>query len=101
MRCRGTAAGEGAGRTSPELTTLDREFGGYTYHNVTVSAAEVPRYDVAALQFIPSDLAQAPWLGEYDGPTASTAPQGITPADTPDQGTAWTAPAAVSGMWGG
>lgn len=95
--------GKGPGGTNlPELTTLDRQFPGETYHNVFVSAAEVPRYDVAALQFIPSDLAQAPWVGgNYDAPTASTAPQGITPADTPDQGTPWTTAASASSFWGG
>lgn len=95
--------GRGPGGTNlPELTTLDRQFGGETYHNTFVSAAEVPRYDVAAIQFVPSELAQAPWLGgNYDVPTASNAPQQVIPADVPAQGTPWATPASASSFWGG
>lgn len=95
--------GRGPGGTNePELTTLDRAFPGETYHNVFVSAAEVPLYVPDASQFIPTDPAMAPWLGgNFDAPTTSSRVQGIIAADTPNQGQAWSTPAMASSFWGG
>lgn len=93
--------GPGPGGTNlPELTVLDRQFPGETYKTF-VNAAEVPRRDAEAVQFIPSDLSMSPWTGGgYNVPTSTTAQQNIIPADVPAQGPPTATPASTFSFWG-
>lgn len=80
-------------------------FGGQTYTNVMVQAAEVPFLSADAVQFIVTAPEFPPYAPSFDGPTASVLAQQAGIPDVPAQG-AQLAPAAPAyagyapGFWG-
>jgi hypothetical protein len=62
------------------------EWPGETYHNVFVSAAEVPLIVPSADQFIATAPELPPYMPTYDVPTASVKAQDVTATDIPAQG---------------
>jgi len=77
-------------------------FGGETYHNVFVSAAEKPFLTADAIQFIASAPELPPYMPTYDVPTASVSAQQAVGTDTPAQGPvlASAVPAFATSFWG-
>jgi hypothetical protein len=71
-------------------------WGGETYHNVTVSAAEVPFLTAGADQFIATAPELPPYMPTYDVPTASVSAQDAVGTDTPAQGPALGAGSGVA-----
>lgn len=80
-----------------DLTTWDGE----TYHNVFVSAAEVPLLVPSADQFIATAPELPPYAPTFDAPTATVRAQDVSGADTPAQGPAVGAglPAYLTSFW--
>ena len=78
-------------------------FGGETYHNVMVSAAEVPFLVAGTDQFIAAAPEFPPYAASFDGPTASVRAQDVVGADVPDQGPPAgqsPVPAYATSFWG-
>lgn len=88
----GGGPGPGGVNTPQGPATDDMTFGGYTYHNVTVNAAEVPFLVPSASQFIATAPELPPYAPSFDGPTAAVQAQGVIAADTPAQGPPLAAP---------
>lgn len=91
------------GVNDPQGPATDQmTFGGQTYHNVIVSAAEVPLLVPAADQFIATAPELPPYMATFDGPTATVRAQDVVGADTPAQGPAVAAgvPAYATSFWG-
>lgn len=81
------------GVNDPQGPATDQmTFGGYTYHDVMVSAAEVPFLTVDADQFIATAPELPPYMPSYDGPTATVYAQNVIAADVPAQGPPLAAP---------
>jgi hypothetical protein len=90
------------GVNDPQGPATDQmTFGGYTYHDVMVSAAEVPFLVAAADQFIATAPELPPYMPTYDGPTATVYAQNVIAADTPAQGPPLAAPvpAYATSFW--
>jgi hypothetical protein len=81
--------------------TDEMMFGGYTYHNIMVSAAEVPFLVPDAVQFIASAPELPPYAPTWDAPTTSVLAQDVISADMPAQGPALpaTVPASATSFW--
>lgn len=77
-------------------------FGGQTYHNVMVSAGEVPFLSADAAQFIATAPELPPYMPTWDSPTANVTAQAPVGTDTPAQGSPLPAvPAAyAASFWG-
>jgi hypothetical protein len=77
-------------------------FGGETYHNVIVSAGEVPFLSAGGDQFIASGAAEFPaYMPSFDSPTANVTAQATVATDTPATGPELTAlPASATSFWG-
>lgn len=77
-------------------------FGGETYHDVFVSAAEKPFLVAQPDQFIASAPELPPYTPTYDAPTVSVHAQDIPATDTPAQGppVAAAVPAYATSFWG-
>jgi len=95
------------GVNEPQGPTTDQmTFGGETYHNVMVSAAEVPFLTAGGDQFIATPAGAPefpPYMASFDGPTASVRAQDVVGADVPDQGPppgAAPVPAYTTSFWG-
>lgn len=98
----GGGPGPGGVNSEQGPATDQMTFGGYTYHNVFVNAAEVPFLVADPAQFIASAPELPIFTGVYDVPTASTLAQQAIPTDTPAQGpaVATAAPAYAGLPWG-
>lgn len=77
-------------------------FGGETYHNVIVSAGEVPFLTPGSEQFIATAPELPPYMPTWDSPTANVTAQATAGVDTPAQGPALSPPLAAyaSSFWG-
>lgn len=90
----------------PQGPATDQQaFGGYTYHNLPVNAAEVPFLVPDSGQFIASAPELPSYMPVYDGPTASVLAQASASPDLPAQGPAITGPqpglpAYAASFWG-
>lgn len=92
------------GVNEPQGPVTDQmTFGGYTYHNVFVSAAEVPFLSAETTQFIAAAPELPPYAPTYDAPTASVTAQQPTGPDVPATGPALAPDAGYAyapGFWG-
>jgi hypothetical protein len=77
------------GVNEPQGPTTDQMvFGGYTYSNLIVNAAEVPFLSADSAQFIATDPALPLYMPTYDGATTAVLAQQVIGADVPAQGPA-------------
>jgi hypothetical protein len=91
------------GVNDPQGPTVDlTTFDGETYHNVIVSAGEVPFLSAGGDQFIASGAAEFPaYMPSFDSPTANVTAQATVGTDTPATGPELTAlPASATSFWG-
>jgi hypothetical protein len=96
------------GVNEPQGPTTDQlAFGGETYHNVMVSAAEVPFLAPGGDQFIATPAGAPefpPYAPSFDVPTASVRAQDVMAVDVPNQGpvvgAAAAVPAYATSFWG-
>ena len=88
----GGGPGPGGVNTPQGPATDQQTFGGYTYHDIIVNAAEVPFLVPEASQFIAAAPELPPYAPSFDGPTAAVQAQGVIATDTPAQGPPLAAP---------
>lgn len=99
----GGGPGPGGVNSQQGPATDDMTFGGETYHNVFVSAGEVPLMVPDADQFIVTAPEFPAYAASFDAPTASVQAQDTPPADVPAQGPpagAGQLPAYAASFWG-
>jgi len=96
----GGADGPGGTNATMPLTVNDIAFGGQTYHNTFLNAAEVPFLVPDADQFIASAPELPAFTGVYNAPNASVLAQDVTVADSPAQGPAVSSGPSLLPLWG-
>jgi hypothetical protein len=97
----GGGPGPGGVNTPQGPTTDQMTFGGYTYHDVMVNAAEVQFLVPSADQFIATAPELPPYTATFDAPTTSVMAQNVIAADVPAQGPplAPAVPAYATSFW--
>lgn len=97
----GGGPGPGGVNTPQGPATDQQTFGGYTYHDLMVSAAEVPFLVPEATQFIVTAPEFPPYAPSFDAPTTTVQAQNVVTADTPATGPplAPAVPAYYASFW--